>query len=633
MNLFSLLLFLLQAAQDPTPLASRDEKEKFQDIPVVRPSPIAPPQPLPRAPSTISVLSGDDLRDLGVRFFSDGLRRVPGMEVTRISSTEANVSLRGYNDDTSAAQGILALVDGRQVYNEFFGSVVWETLPVSLQEIERVDVIRGPGSFLHGPNAMHGLVNIVTRSPLQYRDREVIVSGSGGSYRSNEATLTYVRREGDTAVKATLAWDDIAEFQPSHQDAKDKRFLELRAEHAFEAGHRIDLSAGISRQKFNVLIPTFGILPPTEFANEAQEEFVKAVWSFGSLRVQAAWTHFDSESIPENVFYSSFDTLLDTADLDVQYSISPFANHQVTAGAGYRLSTFTTDNLDVSGDRHSTGLEWIFLQDEITLARDLWITGGVRVDHHSTSGTNASPRLAVVWEAQPDHFLRASFGTGFRNPSLREIWFDMPVAGGLAAVQGTHDLKAEQVRSFELGYSGRPMKDLSLQVNGYYNRFDRLIEFRSTSPTTFAPLNANKEEAYGVETEITYLVTDWLSVFANHAFGIRRDRETHDRNPSAPRHKANAGARLSSSGGFSAMLWATYFDDVEFSDPTGSVFLGTVEEYALLNLRASYRIAVGAKSEARAFVQAFNLLDHDHHEHLQGDSYGLILTGGLELQW
>ena len=488
------------------------------------------------------MLRGDDLRDLGVRFATDALRRIPGMEVTRISSTESNVSLRGYNDDTSAAQGILALVDGRQAYNEFFGAVVWETLPVTLQDIERIEVIRGPGSFIHGPNAMHGLINIVTRTPLQYRDREIVVSGSAGSYRSNEATLTYIRREGDTAFKTTLAWDDLRDFQPSHRDAKDKRFLELRAEHAFAADHRVDVTAGINRQKFNILIPTFSVLPPTEFANEVQEEFVKAVWSIGSLRVQAAWTHFDAESIPENVFYTPFDTLLDTADLDVQYSLSPLENHQVTMGAGYRYAGFSTDNADVSG-RHATGLEWVFVQDEVTLARDLWITGGVRVDHHSTSGTNASPRLAVVWEAEPDHFLRASFGTGFRNPSLREIWFDMPVLGGLAAVQGTRDLKAEQLRSFEIGYSGRPSQDLSVHVNGYYNRFDRLIEFRATSPTTFAPQNVNKEEAYGVETEVTYLVTDWMSVFANHAFAVRRDRETHDRNPSAPRHKANAGAR------------------------------------------------------------------------------------------
>lgn len=623
-------------AQDPGPpqAISRDEKRRWEEIPILESkTPTKTPQPLRRAPSTISVIQGEDLQDLGVRFLSDALRRVPGFEVTRISSTESNVSLRGYHDDTSAAQGILALVDGRQVYNEFFGSVLWESIPVSLQDVERIEVIRGPGSFVHGPNAMHGLVNIVTKSPLQYKDGELLLSASGGSYRSNTEALTYVRRDGASGFKATLGWDDIDEFKPTGGNAKDKAFVELRHEHEFAKDHRLDVTAGLNRQRFNVLIPTFSVLPPTEFDNEVQEEFVKAAWSLGDLRVQASFAHFAASSIPQNASYSPFETLLDTADLDLQYSISPFEGHQLTAGVGYRFASFTTDHLDVSQGRHQTGLEWIFLQDEYAVAKDLWITAGIRVDHHSTTGTSPSPRLAVVWEVDEGHYLRASAGTGFRNPSLREIWFDMPVLGGLASVRGNRDLKAEQVRSFEIGYTGRPWENFGVQCNAYYNRIDRLVEFRSTTPTTLAPKNTNNEEAYGVETEVEALLADWISVFASHAFAVRQDRDTNDRNPSAPRHKANAGARLTASGGFSAMLWVTYFDDVEFSDPTGNVFLGTVDDYALLNLRVSYRFSLGDRKEALAFVQAFNAFDRDHLEHIEGDRYGLLLTAGFEVRW
>ena len=117
-----------------------------------------------RAPSTVTIITREEIRHSGARFLTDVLRLVPGIEVQRVSSTESAVSARGYNDSSAAAQGMMCLVDGRQVYHEYLGSVLWDLIPVSLDDIDRIEVIRGPGTFLYGPNAMHGLVNIVTRT-------------------------------------------------------------------------------------------------------------------------------------------------------------------------------------------------------------------------------------------------------------------------------------------------------------------------------------------------------------------------------------------------------------------------------------------------------------------------------------
>jgi iron complex outermembrane receptor protein len=648
----AILLTALAAVQD-----SKRLKDPPEDFVTVR-----RPQPFPWATATTTGLDSDDVRDFGGRFFTDSLRRVPGLEVQRISSTESNVSARTYNDDSSSAQGILGLLDGRQVYNDFFGGVFWETIPVTLDDIERVDVIRGPGSFLYGPNAMHGLINIETRSPMKYKmkdgkredvlDEELSLSGSYGSYRSSTETITYIRREPTFGFKGKLVRDDIDEFEPSGKNTKDKLFCDLRYETLLggDPNQHLDVGAGASQQKFDVLIPTFGSVFAAQFATESQEEYARAVYtagsleSWGRLRVAATFTHFDATANPAGIsvpipVYMPFRVVLDSGDFDVQYSNELIKNHLVTGGAGVRGATFTTEDQDVADGRHGTVLGWVFVQDEITLDPALRLTLGARLDHHSVTGNAVSPRVAAVWQLakQEDvgHYLRASAGYGFRNPSLRELWFDMPVLGGAGRIIGNKHLEPEQMRSFELGYWGQPIPRLRTTANVYFNLVDRLVQFLDpTGTNVFQPFNDDKDRAYGTELEIEFQAASWLYTFGNYSFGIRRNRDTGDDNLSGPRNKANLGARISFvDDRLTASLWATYFGKVEFVDPAGgNRIIGTVHEYGLLNARLAYRLPF-AGTDSLAFIQAFNLLDRDHREHPEGDSYGLLLLAGFESHW
>ncbi len=638
LELLAVAALVAAPPQDP-PGAS--EEQKFEELPLIPPEPgiKGPTRPVSQAPSSITVLKGDDLRRTGVRFLPDALRLVPGFEVVRFSSSESNVSARGYNDDASAAQGILCLVDGRLADNAFFGSVVWDNLPVGLDDVDRIDVVRGPGSFVHGSSAMHGLVNIVTKSPLRYAADHASVSAAIGSYGSTAANVVHVRRERDSALKVKLAWDDIEEFEPSGADAKDKSFLEIRYEVALdeppplprEPDHVLDLTAGVSRQKFNVLIPTFSGVPPDRFSNEAVEMYARAQYLWRRLRLQVSWTRFDAEAEP-GLVYSPFELLLDTADAEVQYSDRLLEAHTITAGAGYRASAFETENADVSLGRHDTGLYWAFAQDEWAVVQDaVWFTAGVRWDRHTISHDATSPRFAAVWQFLEGQYLRGSAGYGFRNPSLRELWFDMPVFGGAATIAGNRDLDAEKLRTFEVGYGGRLARTVRAEATVYYNLVDRLVEFRATGPTTIAPRNENKEEAYGAEAEVEASLYQDLSAFGNYSYGIRRDRDTHERSPSAPRHKANAGLKFTlQEPSLVAMVWATFFDDVEYVDTATGQSMGSIDPILLVNARVTADLPLKG---ARAFVQAFNLLDDDHREQPQGDPYGLLLMAGIEAAW
>ncbi len=640
-------------AQEPT-----DDPQTVEAGPdALEPSPSELPQPedylegtsdvatrtsrlLSRIPASVTVLSGDRLRALDGRFLTDPLRAVPGLEVLRLTTTESNVCARGFADDSSATQGILGLLDGRPIYNEFLGGVVWDTIPVTLDDIDRIEIVRGPGSFVHGPNAMHGVVSITTRSPLDYAEDTVSLSAAAGTYGSQEATLTFVKRMEESGFKGKAAWDDIDELDPVGEDAKNKRFGELRYETLLggRSDSLLDIAAGISRQKADILIPTFAGLDPATLVNDMEEAFARVRLDAGDFRGRFAWTHFATVSRPEST-YAPFDARMDTLDLDLQQSFTPWEGNTLTAGTGYHFAGFDTEDQDITDGRHHIGIAWVFLQDEAELAREtLWLTVGTRFDWHNVAGGHLCPRLALVWKPASDseQYLRASAGCGYRNPSLRELWFDMPLTSG-AIVRGNRDLDVERMQSYEIGYSGRwgeISTRTSVEAVIYYNRVDDVVEFRLDTATFEAkPENVSDNDVYGGELEVRHAFSERVEAFANYSYAIRLDRETHERIPLAPRHTANAGVRVDVGEGVAASLWTTFFDDTRGYDPALLGKLDTkTDEYVLLNARVTWTF-LDDPARATAFLEAFNMLDHDHREHPEGDSYGLLLSGGLEVRW
>ncbi len=624
---------LLQEPQDPD-----------QDLP--RPKPPGESlsrgreAPLATAPSAVTVIPGDELRSTGVRFLSDALRLVPGFEVTRSFSTESAVNARGFNDDSSTLNGILGVVDGRQVYNDFFGNVLWDALPVPIESIERIEVIRGPGSFLYGPNAMHGIVNIITKSPLAYAEDTILVSGSGGLRGSDMASAIIVRRakEDPAAIKLTIAWDDIEDFSPRGANARDKIFVEARYERRF-GENIVGLTGVASRQKLDTLIPTFLGVPATLFASDVVDLTSKVDWSNGPYKAYLSWDHFRSDSIP-GALYAPFSLLLDTVSVDALATFGPFGPHTLTAGTGYRYTHFSTDDADISDGAHATNLAWVHLQDEFAPLKELVVTGGVRLDRHSLAGPVVSPRLAVVWEAVQERvWLRASGGYGFRQPALREFWFRMPVnIAGLppAEITGDRDLRPEQMRSLELACHATPADRLRVEAGVFYNLVDRGVSYVATSflpsppfpagiPSTIGPSGTGQNLAYGMEAEVNYRFREAGWVFANGSFSERFDRDTHDRIAFAPRWKASAGVTLGGEDQVQGMAWVSFFDDVEFAG-------GRVPQHALVNGRISVPFTVG-ESRGRLFVEGFNLLNRVHRETPDGDEYGILLSAGVSVRW
>ena len=601
------------------------------------------------APLSISLEEPGDFLHMGARFLTDLFRSVPGMEYNRPSSTEFSLGTRGFNDDSSASQGIHGYHDGRQIYNDFFGAVIWESIPVLVEEISSIETIRGPGSFLHGPNALHGLVHVRTRRPSDYPDRTFIAHAELGTYDSNVESLIYVRKEGRSALKVKIAHDDIGEFDDADErpNAKNKTFFETRFETRVGDSGTIDVAGGFSRQRVNTLIPSFSIdgtpfvVLEDTFRSEIREGYLNASYSLGDfLTLRSSWTRWLSDNDPDSArqgmvppTYIPFSVDHDAVDAELLHTRKFGTQHEVTVGAGYRYSTFVAE--DVTDGRHSTSMGWAFVQDQFSPDDSLSITLGVRWDDHSRTNHSIAPRAALVWQFVENHALRASYGEGFRNPSLRELWLTMPtgldgdgngVNDASGVVTGNLGLKPEHMRSVEVGYRARLPDDGLFQIAAYYNRLDDLINFVGPMP-----VNSSKAESFGLEAGLKWDLSRTISVFANAATTERRDDGSHERNPGAPRYVGSAGVRLSARPGFSGSLWVSAIDEVEFVDPNGSS-LGRVDGYALVNARLSHGFEVD-KVTGTLFVQAFNLLDHDHREHPSGDEYGILFSAGAELSW
>ena len=598
------------------------------------------------SPSTISVIKETEIQWSGVRYVSDLLRLVPGLEVQRILSTSSNVSVRGYNDNPTASQGVLALIDGRQVYNEWLGSPLWDQLMLIPEDIKEVQVIRGPGSFLYGPNAMHGVVNFVRKSPLDYTENEASLTGAFGTYGSAVSRLRLVERDrqAGSGLMATFVYDDIDDFESRGADIMDRVYGEIRYEKDLGGGsrgdsaksdHRFELGAGTSDQKFELLIPTFlPPVPPDLYFARSQETYATGKYTNGGLEVRATWAAFDSSAAAQ--FYAPANFNLDTIDLNAHHSFELLQNNKVTVGLGHRRATIDSENPDISLGRHTAHLSSVFVQDEVTLIpEELFLTAGMGLDEHSKAGSNTAPRAALVWRWTESQSLRASYGRGHRNPSLGETWRRIPVTlpFGTVTLVGNEDLEAEKMESYELGYRGWFKENrVRVGVTGFLNYVEDIVKLEQVGPVTVAPLNVGDERVHGIEIDGEYGFSESLSSFGNYAYRHREDRLTGDRVPLGPESTANLGFRYSANAAIpggntvDVMAWVTFFDDTEFNFVGGEV-----DEYVILNASVSYNFLHRGTSRGSTFLKAFNVLDNEHRENPEGDEIGLILQAGFRL--
>ncbi len=488
-------------------------------------------QDISHSPSAITVITGEDIRNYGSSSIADVLRTVPGMDFLEISSADKNLTTRGFNRE--GANKMLVLIDGRSVYVDLFGITFWEALPVPVEDIDRMEVIRGPGSTLYGANAFSGVVNIYTRKPEDIKGLIYSFDGGTGGF-TGSAVFGDVKDNLGYKVSASyrrlLSYDDMDEL--ALESVKGNLF----AEYSIAKDFSFSLTGGAEKDKVGSI---FSLIGPVSV--NTTQAYTKLNGQWKGLKAQFFYTYLAADlsfDVPIPGFVAADPMWYDsrrlgteqwaeerdreiitlqidqqdpprvrssghTFDLDLTYSIELAEMDRITAGGNLRFVLLDSPDLvDSSSQRNSYSA---FLQNELYpwdwflfnagLRYDLMDVDEENPDHPGREVDNIhsiSPRGALVFIPHKDHTLRVSGGVSFRNPAFFESNMkvklaDMTVSAPLSKLTPPSiltaldpnatlpDLDTRAPLAFESNPNLKPEKMVSAEF-GYNGRIARRVE-------------------------------------------------------------------------------------------------------------------------------------------------------------
>ncbi len=529
-------------------------------------------QDIAESPSAISVISREQIENTACTDVFCLLRQVPEVDVEWLRMMYAVVGARALTD--ALGDKGLVLVDGREINDEIFGVVYWTALPVHLDEIERIEVIRGPGSALYGANAHSLVVSITTRQDTP-GTAEVFL-GSGEHDRTS-VNLRLGRKFGDFRLIASAGADTGGHFRV--RDFRERELARTRLLLDYQAGsssYTLDAGATVAEGAlYSTLAPAWlhdGLL--AHLLLRHRREAVQAQLGLNLMNADLSWDvplYFGKVQLgyPPGIM-TMFSSSLDG---EVQTTWSFFEGNLLIAGCNYRWITLVSDDNDPDLiNQHRLG---VFLQDEQRLLDQLVLTGGVRLDYNSITPFTVSPRLAAVWRFADQQYLRVAAAQAFRKPSFfnthihlkgfkGESGFDELEKFFLRSI-GNDELKNESITVVEAGYRGRFLgKRLYVEGTAFYNRYRDTITMYSNMVTDQFSMpdlvnsalvfeNTGREvDSLGGSVSGSFQVTRELRLHVNYTFryswyisapgkasGETEDSRRGDRVPWEPAHLFN----------------------------------------------------------------------------------------------
>jgi iron complex outermembrane receptor protein len=476
------------------------------------------PERLVHAASAIQVITAEDIRRSGATSLPEALRLASNLQVAQFSSSRWNITARGFN--STAANKLLVLIDGRTVYTPLFSGVFWDVQNVMLEDIERIEVISGPGATLWGANAVNGVINIITKNP---RDTQgALLSGGGGSLLRGFGNARYGDKIGQDVYFRVygLGFDRGDTKLPGGRDANDSWFLG-------QGGFRADwLPQDRTRATFQ------GNFYGGDIAQAGPNVAVDGQNLLGR------WSHpFSTESDMTLQLYwdrtrrrnsASVSEELNTYDVDFQHRFSLGERNKLIWGAGYRFMHDRVDNTAAIAfipARRDLNLFSGFVQDEISLLADqLFLTIGSKFEHNDYSGFEFQPNLRLAWIPVTDQTLWAAVSRAIRSPSRADTELFIPGGPPFILRGGGNGFESETVVAYELGYRAELTRRFALSVATFFNDYD---DIRSLEPIPGAPgqlivSNGLAAKTYGTELSLTWQATDWWRLRGGYTFLKKR---------------------------------------------------------------------------------------------------------------
>ena len=584
------------------------------------------------APVSTHIITAEDIRLSGATNIPDLLRQVPGMEVMQMGAGHTNVGVRGFNARLN--NKVLVLVDGRAVWMDFLGTTFFRLLDVNLADIERIEVIRGPGSTLYGANAFSGVVNIITR-PKGERSAEFgVIGGMGPTIQGN---VRYSDRIKTVGYALSVGYEQTDRFELEYDpdrldltpDVTDPELAvrALRLNGGLTWLPRKDTQFGLSGGVTSGYDDFYAIGLLRNMYISGTFPWARADIRHKGLNARAFWNHSNASAGPTWFAEGTLDSLetqvkANVFDVEASYGgeVQMGIPHHITVGAGFRVKTIDWDYLaEDHTERHLNG----FIEDRITFARWLSAVLGFRFDQHPLVGFTPSPRAAVIVKPTERMAIRASASTAFRIPTFMESYLALrvpgPVTGTELITYGNSELEPELIRSVELGYRFEGSDYFMFDVAGYYQRVSDLIHLGGVTSTYDSGLDdepfddrfvlgtsqfENVDQAFagfGIEPSVHVFPVAGLDISVNYAFNYLIDLQAQEagaeaRDARTPMHKLNAGVQYRSpihlDFSVNVHVVSAYTVPERSFDDVGQVMLDPLEmdPYVILDARIVLRL-------------------------------------------
>ncbi len=610
------------------------------------------PQKLSETASAVFVITSEDIRRSGATSIPEALRMVPGLEVLRINTNTWAVTARGMNDRFS--NKLLVLIDGRTVYTPLFSGVYWDVQDIPLEDIDRIEVIRGPGASVWGANAVNGIINIITKSA---RDTQGwLASATAGTEERGRALVRYGGKVGAGGFGRMYAQytarDEGQETRGLEGDEDDSSSCRV--------GARVDLE-GSPSDHWMLQVDAYRGRDGIAYQDSTQrifgmEDVLEAPVVKDAVRTRGGWVlgrwRHTFPGLSELTVQAYLDRTVrdepllgearDTFDLDLQHRVRLGSRHDVVWGLGFRT---TRDRLDPTpvisfGDESSTERLWSgFVQDEVALVRDrVRLTVGAKVERNDYTGVEFQPTARVHASLGDGVSAWAAVSRAVRTPSRYEddgnIWLGSFPPGALAVmsggllppnrapaplvIQGSDEFDSEVLKAYEMGFRTLWRESVALDVAGFYNEYDRLRTFEPRiDPVNERMIyeldNLMDGSSYGVEVALDWFLLDWWRLYGAYTWE-RLDLRLRDGSADSfsendegrsPRHHVSLRSAMDLTSSLELDLWVRYVDRLPQDD---------VDAYTELDVRLGWRPWEGWSVD----LVGQNLLHASHEEFVPG---------------
>jgi iron complex outermembrane receptor protein len=460
------------------------------------------------APSSIYVITHDEIVRSGATSIPEALRLAPNLQIIQYSSSNYVAGARGFGGAQEAqnfSNKLLVLIDGRSVYTPLYSGVYFDMQDVLLEDIDRIEVISGPGATLWGANAMNGVINIITRSAD-------LTTGGFASASSGNVERNVSARFGDD-ISSGLAYrvygrafeQEAMELESGASARDDWRKA--------QGGFRVDWTGADDSVTAQGDIYRGEIAQPDVRDIDLKGANVLARWQHRSARSEIQLqAYHDRTERAQPIDGAAF--VLRTYDIELQQRIDAGPRHRIVWGAGSRWHDYEIDgsqSLLFEPAGRSISLGNVFVQDTIALTERLDLTLGWKFEDAAFSGWESLPDLRLAWRVSDDHLLWAAASRAIRaaTPFDRDV---IERSGGMTLLVGNASFQPEQVDAYQFGYRGQPFTNLALSISSFYNVHENLRTVEWGPPPTFLPLtwgNNMEGETYGVEAWAKWQVNEW----------------------------------------------------------------------------------------------------------------------------